>query len=271
MCWCFRISLAGILMASLSLTLFSQANICQAPPPSVPPEMKMQLLQLQAEERARDAAERATWTANILPVKYATSENTLKPLCIFGIEVVPQPAMKLVAIRAPKELMPAIEEAIKRLDVPVQPAKSVELTGYVIFATDVQAAGTEALPNELQPVANQLKNILPGKTLSLADRVLLRGIDGQRVNVTGKTEVQAVVSIREGSGTPFVHLDNLYVNIGQGALGPRLASFNTNVDVPVGTNVVIGQVTPAPTPVPAGGSPTQPKAVILVMTAKIVN
>jgi hypothetical protein len=248
-----------VLISSLSPALFAQSDICQPPTQSVPNEQRVQLLQLQAEERARRAAERANWTASILPVKYATSANSLRPLCIFGIEVVPQPTMKLVAIRAPKEAMPAIEEALKRLDVPLPVAKSVELTAYVLVVSDSPEQGLQPLPSALQPVANQLKGILPSGTLYLADTVVARGIDGEGLRLSSTTDIMTTATIREGA-EPVVHLDNLNVSTND-------ASFSTDVDVPVGAQVVVGKTGKTTNRV----SGTTRKAVVLVVTASILN
>jgi len=253
--WYPKIALAGILVASLSPVLSAQSNICEEPLPSVPSEARVQLLEIQAQERARRSMERINWTASIVPVKYATSANSLKPLCIFGIEVVPQPTMKLVALRAPKELMPAIEEALKRLDVPAPVAKSIELTAYVVVVADNPDQGMQPLPATLQPVANQLKGLLPGGNLYLSDTAIARGIDGQGIHVSGNTQIMVTPTIREGAD-PVVHLDNLIVTANQ-------ASFNTNLDVPVGAQVVVGKAT-------VGASAAR-RAVVLVMTAKIMN
>src|SRR5436190_16665814 len=115
--WYSRAFFAVTAFVSFSAALFAQNNICQAAMPSVPDASRAELARIQAEERARLEMARANWTATIVPLKNAVSSETLKVLCIFGIEVAPQPAQRLVAIRAPKELMMAVEDAIKRLDV----------------------------------------------------------------------------------------------------------------------------------------------------------
>jgi hypothetical protein len=257
--WYPKVALAGILAVSLSPVVSAQSNICEEPLGPVPNEnqARMQFLELQARERARLAMERVNWTASIVPVKYATSANSLKPLCIFGIEVVPQPAMKLVALRAPKELMPAIEEALKRLDVPAPIAKGIELTAYVVVAADSPEQGTQPLPATLQAVANQLKGILPAGNLYLADTVVARGIDGQGLRVNGVTDLMVTATIREGAD-PVIHLERLNVSTNN-------ATFNTSLDVPVGAQVVVGKATAQP----FGNTPK--RAVVLVITARVLN
>jgi hypothetical protein len=260
---CLKNALFAILIGSLSPALFAQSDICEPPMPSVPQELRGQLLQLQAEERARRAAERSSWVASILPVKYATSTNSLRPLCIFGIEVAPQPTMKLVGIRAPKELMPAIEEALKRLDVALPVAKSIELTAYILVVAETPLPGLQPIPATLQSVANQLKSILPNGTLYLADTAVGRGIEGQTLHVTGTTNMTTTPTIREGAD-PVVHLERLNVSTDRyfQASPAYGAAFATNVDVPVGGQVVVGKAT---------ATSDKRNPVVLVMTARILD
>jgi hypothetical protein len=201
-------------------------------------------------------------------LKNVVSNDTLRALCIFRIEVVNQPALRLVQIRSPKspELMAAIEDAVKRLDVapaPLPVSKGIELTGFVVVAMDPADPQMLPLPASLQPVAAQLKSILPNGTLALADTFVVRGLDRQNLSVQGNTTLSGLPSVREGSGGPVIRLDNLIVYT-RDARGDSTASFQTNVDVPVGTQVVIGKGTP--------NKPQGPiKAVILVINGRLLD
>jgi hypothetical protein len=254
--WYSKVIIGGIFLISLPAGLLAQTNICQASSPTVPAESRAELARVQAEERSRQEMARANWTATILPVTNLFTANSFQALCIFGIEVSPQPAQRVIAIRAPKELMPAIAEAFKRLDVPAPPLpvmKSVELTAYVLVMADVAEPGLMPIPAELQAVANQLKSVLPAGTVYLADTVVARGIDRQFVRVNGGTSLGATVNVREGT-PPVVRLDNL-------AVQTNSADFQTNIDIPVGIQVVVGKAT----------SREKKKPVVLVITAKLLN
>jgi hypothetical protein len=246
---------------------FAQADLCIPPLPSVPAEAKAEQLRIDAAERSNREAERRAWEVRMFTVKNALSDSALRALCIFRIEVVNQPALRLIQVRSPKspELMAAIEDAVKRLDVPpVQLVeKGIELTGYVIVATDVVDPSTVPLGAALQPVANQLKSILPNGTLGLFDTFVVRGVDRQRLNLNGMTVFSAnSATIREGSGASLIRLDNLNVTV-RDSRGESIASLSTSIDVPVGTQVVIGKATPSKQgPV---------KAVILVINGKILD
>jgi hypothetical protein len=239
----------------------AQSDLCIPPLPSVPAEAKAEQLRIEANDRAIRETERRPWEVRMFTVKNALSDAALRALCIFRIEVVNQPALRLIQIRSPKspELMTAIEDAVKRLDVPpvVPVSKGIELTGYIIVATEPADPTMLPLPAALQPVATQLKSILPNGTLALSDTFVVRGLDRQNLSLNGMTTLSGLASIREASGVSVIRLDNLSVIIRDAA------SFQTSIDVPVGTQVVIGKATPTKQgPV---------KAVILVISGKILD
>jgi hypothetical protein len=223
-------------------------------------QARAEQLKLQAAEREA----RQSWAVKMFPVKNLEQQShNYGALCIFRVEVVPQYALKVVQVRAPKEMMPAIEEALKTLDVPPPPAppryvykeKSVEITAYVLVAAERAVDNSwMPIPKELERVAAQVKSLLPNDTLYLADTVVVRGMERNGIGITGSTSFQAGnVSISDG--TPeVVTLRNLVVNSNGGA-------FNTAVDLPVGTQVVVGR---------AASGTTPKRAVILILTAKIL-
>jgi hypothetical protein len=248
-----RILAAVAFLMFIPAVSMAQSDLCTPSLPSVPNEAKAEQLRIQAQERMSREVERRDWEVKMITVKNAVPDRNLNALCIFRIEVVSQPALRLVQVRAPKELMAAVEDALKRLDVPPPPlpaVKSVELTAYVLVMADAPEPGLMPLPTELQSVANQVKNILPGGTLYLADTVVARGVDNQRLSINGGTSLSASVSVREN----LVRLDNLSVET-------NTANFQTSIDIPVGTQVVVGKAT----------SREKKKPVILVITAKLLN
>jgi hypothetical protein len=255
-----------ILFIALPAMGFAQSDLCIQPLPNVPNEARAEQLRIDSAERVQREAERRGWEVKMFQVKNITpANNPLGALCIFRVEVVLQPTLRLVQVRAPKELMPEIEEAIKKLDVPPPPAvltKGVELTGYVVVAMEPPDPQMQPLPKALEPVANQLKSILPNATLLLADTVVARGVDRYNLQVEGNTTLYGNASIREGANGPVIRLDNLNVRT-RSANGESQANFQTNVEVPVGTLVVIGKATPQ--------RQGAVKAVIFVINGRILN
>jgi len=258
--------LCGLFLVSLPVAAQAQTDLCIPPSPSVPSEARAEQLRIESAERMRREEERRTWQVLLFNVKNLLPDTTLRALCIFRVEVINQPALRLVQVRAPKELMAAVEDALKRLDIPPVPAtppKGVEITGYVVIAMEPPDPQMMPLPSSLQPVANELKSILPNGTLGLADTFIARGVERSSIQLGGSTTVSVgQVSIRDGSGAPVIHLANLNVST-RDAAGNQNGSFNTSVDVPVGTHVVIGKATPT-----RQGSI---KAIILVINGKVLN
>jgi Bacterial type II/III secretion system short domain len=73
----------------------------------------------------------------IFDVKYADVNTLMQVLSVFNVQMFPSPQLHVLSVRAPKEIMPAIADAIKRLDVPPPPpppSKNVELIIYVVNA-----------------------------------------------------------------------------------------------------------------------------------------
>ena len=103
-------------------------------------------------------------------------------------------------------------------------------------------------------MVTQLKSLLPNGNVYLADTIVTRGTAGNIVSVQGESMMNAMIQVREGTPS-VVRLDNFNVRTNN-------ASFNTSVDVPVGTQVVVGKAT---------SSDSKKRAVILVMTAKLLE
>jgi len=260
---CFK----TLILMALPVSAFAQSDLCVRSSEPVPSEARADQLKIEAAERAQRESERHAWEIKMFTIKNAISNSTLQALCIFRIEVVNQPALHMVQVRAPKELMSAVEDAIKRFDVPppVQVVKSIELTGYLLVALDMPDPKFQPLPATLRPVGDQLAGILPSNaTLVLADTIVLRGLDRQSLNASGFIDFNInSASIRDGSGMSVVHLQQLLVRyVIDGASGNQVR-LETNIDIPPNAQVVVGKATPSrPGPI---------RAVVLVMTAKTLD
>ena len=181
-------SMTALLLLLLPAVGSAQSDLCIPSLPSVPSEAKAEQLRIDAAERAQREMDRKAWDVRMFTLKNALTNEALRALCIFRIEVVNQPALHLLQIRSPKspELMAAIEDAVKRLDVPPTPppvSKGIELTGFVVVAMDPVDPQMLPLPAALQPVAAQLKSILPNGALALADTFVVRGVERQNLSL----------------------------------------------------------------------------------------
>src|SRR5262245_17743053 len=122
-------------------------------------------------------AEERDWETRIFQLQNVDPNELFPALTLFRARVQPNASLRLLSVRAPKEIMPAIEDAIKRLDV-VVPVKTAELMVYMLLASE-QVDASAAVPSALQPVVNQLKTALPYKSFNLADTFIVRVTDSR--------------------------------------------------------------------------------------------
>ena len=223
---------------------------------------------LQLAENARKEAEQRDWIAKIFEIKYADPAQLQRALTIFRAEV-SYTGGRLLPVRAPKEIMPAIEDAIKRLDIP-SPRKDAELTVFILMASDQPDAG--GLPANLQPVVTELKKVLAYKGFQLIDTLMARGGDGRDISLQGVLPSVAPSSPGTADNNLRAYNFSARLNIDNGALrvnnlrfqlslpnpagGGTSLGINTDVEIPAGQQVVVGKTTYVD------------KAFILVMTAK---
>jgi hypothetical protein len=226
---------------------------------------EVERLRIQAEERQREEEEQRSWETRIFSVRYVDLGQLTNALSMFRAKMQSSPELHVLSVRAPKEIMPAVEDAIKRLDIP-QPRKEAELMIYVIIASD-QPESPSAVPQNLNPVINQLKGVLSYKGYRLLDTLIARSGNTASFN---PAMLQGTIAISETlkpsytfrSGfqienpdgkAPVLRLTQMQFNLG--GMGAN-ATVSGTVDIPQGQQVVVGKATLAD------------KALILVMSAK---
>jgi hypothetical protein len=237
-------------------------------------EVVVQQMKDRAEMQARLDKERAAWTVQLIPVKYLDTAATLKPLCIFPAEIVPQTGQHVISVRAPATSMTAIADAIKRLDVPQVGPKNVEWTIYVLVASD-QAETLRPIPANINAVVEQLKGVVSYKQFYLLDTMFGTTADGNFINLNGgvrglspapgpggtardtSSNFAARISIGTGeSASAAIRMSQLNFRLNGENVAVMIA---TDVDIPVGKQVVVGKST------------SGDRAYILVVSAKILN
>jgi hypothetical protein len=261
------LKLAAIFIMGISSTLLAQNQPAQQAQPA--PEIQVERMRIEAADRARAEIEERDWETRIFPVRNIDPNQLYAALRMFRARLQPTPDLHILSVRAPKEIMPAIEDAIKRLDVPT-PSKNAELTIYVIIASE-QAEGTSNIPSNLQAVVNQLKNVLSYKGYHLVDTLITRGTDrrnaptslmgtlptGIGYNFSARMRIES----QEGK-VPRVRLDDMTFRLQAERNTPGVTaapfgvSISTDVEVPRGQQVVVGKATYGD------------KAYILVMSAQ---
>ena len=255
----------ALLALSLSPGLFAQNNNQRSS------DIEVERLRLEAQ-RQHDA-ERSDWQTKIFQIKYVEPGELRRALSMFRADMNESGgSLRVLSVRAPKEIMPAIEDAIKRLDVqPSSPSRSADLTVYILMASD-QPDTTTALPPALQPVVNQLRSVLAYKGYQLADTLIARGADGRDIQLRGALPI----AIPGLPNTPPAPVNPSYSLSGrfrienpdgkaptlrltgmQFMMGP--VSIVTDVEIPQGQQIIVGKASMGD------------RAFILVMSARFPN
>ena len=201
----------------------------------------------------------------VFMLKYADASHVADVLRVFGYGFQADRDMHVVAVSAPAEAMAAVEDAIKRLDVPAAAPKDIDLVVYMIVASE-QPSADGNLPSELQPVADEVKKIFSYKSFRLLDSILLRTQPGNRATADGvigesKTTYRFEVkpsAVTEDPQGRLIRLDNL--NLTLRLPGDREAGIRTEITVREGQRAVVGKSN-----IGLGQS------LILVVTAKVTE
>jgi hypothetical protein len=234
---------------------------------------------LAAQDTKKGETPKKPQVQRLFILKYADPSQLMSLLQVFDASVRQNAEMHALAIEASPEAMHAIEDAIQKLDVPSAMPKNIEMTVFLLVATDSGTPAGSPIPKELDDVATQLKNTFPFKSYGLLDVLTFRTRTGQSVSTTssggsfqiGTRPVSVISSLRIGSIS--VESDGSTVRIDRMNSSYRVPvasgggdQFNyqdlgiqTDLDIKAGQKVVVGRL---------GISHDQ--ALFLVMMAKVL-
>jgi hypothetical protein len=234
------------------------------------------------EKKAEETKAPERRITKVIAVKHANLKQLEPIINVFGTANRFSPELGVIAVSGRLEDVAAVEEAIKRLDVPPATPKNIEFTAYVLAASTQANQGGE-LPRELESVAKQLKNIFSYQSFRLLDTMVLRvrnGQDGQATGLfqppTGSPEGAPGIfymanfrqaSLSEGSMGNVIQVRELRFNArvpvrtGSASFQVQDVGFNTGIDIREGQKVVVGKTN-------LDGSNS---AMILVVTARVVE
>jgi hypothetical protein len=233
------------------------------------------------------AASTAPHVLRVFEVKNADVNRLAAMVDVFGARVQPDASLRVISVSGTEEQVRAIEDAIKRFDVPPPARKNVELTFHLVQA--LPTAVMDKLPSDLEPVIKQLRSTFAFQGYRLADTIQVRGRDGDSfdassvANFTGMvanaptttSQLRAQrVTIGSTDKTPVIRIDNLRLGVRVPQCTNRISGgdcaggawqfmdngINTSVDVKEGQKVVIGKT--------AVGADS---AIIIIVTAKVVD
>jgi hypothetical protein len=219
------------------------------------------------------------WPVKLFQVKYANVYQLANLFRAFGAIVQPEGDLKVISVRAPKEVLTAIEESLQRLDIPQAPAKNVQLEAYLLTASG-QGSST-GVPGDLEPVIKQLKSVFNYQGFRLLGTLSWRGRDGTGGSVSGL--LPSVSSNNSGQPPPMqpptthytfrvhsvgitseskqvtVRIDDLMLQL---EFSPtQHAVINTSIDAKEGQKVVVGKA----------NIDNADSALILILTAKVIE
>ncbi len=219
----------------------------------------------------------------VIQLKHADAQEMVNLLSEFGARFRWDRQMKALTVVGYPPQVEAVEEALKKLDVPPPPTKDFDITAYFLLATE-QPVQTP-IPSELHEVVDQLRRVLRYQHFRLLNTAIIRTRDGNGASVSGVASASSgegqkadftfsfnraditsdgkVPTIRI-NGLDFVMAQPVEPKEGRGPdLVPRtnLAKIHTDIDVAEGQKVVVGKTT--------FDSPDN--ALVLVLTAKVLD
>jgi len=199
--------------------------------------------------------------------------KVIKPLGsgVKGTSISESGEFKTITVRDFPENIAAIEDALKRLDVPQAPKPDIELRIRVLIAAP---GGTSQYPGDLEPVVKQLHATLNYKGYFQVASITMRVKSGSGAKGTGVTSVNPPVSSESTSmsysygfedvsitppppGAAVVQIRKLHYAIEGKSLGE--AEINTGLSLREGEKVVVGTAS------------LKDRAMILVLSARIVK
>lgn len=244
---------AGPSRSPLPVTVLFLA--CALAPPALP-----------AQEAERPEPGQRRVTQEIVEVEHVDLNGLRRVLDVFGARVASHPELGLLTIRGEPEAVAAAVAAARRLDVAPEPVPGIELTAYILGASRGETLNG-SVPAELEPVAEQLRNLFGYQGVDLVDTLLLRVSDGGEGLVRGVLSGAAAgvpyrlglnrARLVRGQDQVSVRLDGLVFE----AMTPSteeaepvepeeaktpyrkefLTSLATDVDVRVGQKTVVGK------------------------------
>jgi hypothetical protein len=204
------------------------------------------------------------WVTKVFQLKNTDVDGVYQAVTMFSGVANANRSMRLVMWTGPKDLAPAVEDAVRKLDVVPQTVPNVELTFFLVSASKGVSDGKE-LPAELEGVAKQLKGVFGLTRLSLLEATVIRARAGSDAMAEGI--VQGLgdpnnparyrirfdpVSVSPGEAGRVVRLARLSLELtvtnvvksgGSESLSKNLADLRTDVEFREGQKVVVGKAT----------------------------
>ena len=169
--------------------------------------------------------------------------------------------MRTISAKGTPDQLKALEEAIKRFDVPAA-SQNLEFTVYLVLASMDPAKGG-SIPSPLDPVVKQMNQTFSFKSFRMAETFMLRtrdgkmaeassigpakGADGQNIIYQCRFNSARVIPDDKGKN---IRIDGLRIGLRlpyrtSGGADPKYqyadVGFNTDIDVREGQKAVVGK------------------------------
>lgn len=261
-----RASLALILIVIVSSVTFAQTRPPAAPATTPPPSTA----QPQNQPSVKPPPD-PTWPTRVYSIRYVDYRYIWNLLSPIGVQVAGEPNLNAISVRGPSSTLAAVDDIVKRFDIPGNAPKNIDLTVYVVLGS---SEGDEAVPAAVRGVIDQLRNVMTYKTYRVVDTIIARGTEGSSIQTSGAIaklaetdKNQATYDFRltgrvAGEGADeTIHLENLRFTLSVITMDgqPQALNIGTSLDVKKGQQVVVGKAT------------MRDRAVILVLSGKVVD
>ncbi|HEY3137886.1 MAG TPA: secretin N-terminal domain-containing protein [Blastocatellia bacterium] len=201
-----------------------------------------------------------------------------------GATISTSPGFRTLTVRDFPENIAAMEEAIKRLDVPEAPRADIEFHVHILIASDANIAADE-VPAELNDVIKQLKATLKYKSYALMTSSILHA--KERVGVVNSNGVaeSKLFSLERPQGNPIFYQYTLgwpsQDSHSPGGTAIQLSEFRFSMRIPLalGTSNIQYENVGFQTPVSlregekviVGTTTLGDKGLVVVLSAKLIK
>lgn len=140
----------------------------------------------------------------VVHVKYANVDRIARLLGFFPIAIKADSGLKVITLGGAPARVAAVEEAIKKLDVPPPPAQNIHVMAYLLMATRRPPGDTNfkpgdltlppgqsgaQLPEELREVVKQLQKVMDYRSFRLVHTLTLVTSNGGSAGISGMTPI----------------------------------------------------------------------------------
>lgn len=149
---------------------------------------------------------------------------------------------QVISVSGAPAVVAAIEETIKRLDVPATPVRSAEVVAYLLGCS-AGAAQTDSAGADLKEVVAQLKKTFGYSGCAIVDTFFTRASDGERFIWTARSDnkksyaFNGQLEIQDTTTPPTLRLEALRFRDNQNPAG-----FDGTVELRDGQRVVLGTI-----------------------------